>query len=104
MGEGKPSSTPGTSETYDGSATETHGANTNLDPNMQGGPSTAADRSATEEVVHQNSEQGVPTASTRCPTRPNRWITVGCCARPARATAPASSGRAATAATRAERS
>lgn len=67
MGEGKPSSTPGTSETYDGSATETHGANTNLDPNMQGGPSTAADRSATEEVVHQNSEQGVPTGLDQVP-------------------------------------
>lgn len=60
MGEGKPSSTPGTRETYDGSATETHGANTNLDPNMQGGPSTAADRAATEDVVDQRSEQGTP--------------------------------------------
>ncbi|MDO4244923.1 MAG: hypothetical protein Q4C89_02745 [Deinococcus sp.] len=65
MGEGRPRttvSTPATSETTTGSATETHGANTNLDPNMQGGPTTAADRAVTEEVTDQNAESGLPVA------------------------------------------
>lgn len=53
MGEGKPVSTPATSQTHGGSATETHGANTNLDPNMQGGPVTPADRAAAEEITEQ---------------------------------------------------
>ena len=49
-------------ETTTGSATETHGANTNLDPNMQGGPTTAADRAVAEEVGDQNAESGLPVA------------------------------------------
>ena len=60
MGEGKPSSIPSTSQTTTGSATETHGANTNLDPNMQGGPVSGADQAATREVEEQKTEQGVP--------------------------------------------
>lgn len=67
MGEGRPGttvSTPATSETTTGSATETHGANTNLDPNMQGGPTTAADRAVTEEVTDQNAESGLPVAGS----------------------------------------
>ena len=61
MGEGKPGSTPSTPQTTTGSATETHGANTNLDPNMQGGPATTQDRARTEEITDQNTRQGVPT-------------------------------------------
>ena len=67
MGEGKPaqqtpSSTPATSQTHTGAANETHGANTNLDPNMQGGPVTPADRAATKEVVQEEKKSGVPAA------------------------------------------
>ncbi|MFB9082434.1 hypothetical protein [Deinococcus wulumuqiensis] len=61
MGEGKPSSTLSTSQTTTGSATETHGANTNLDPNMQGGPVAPQDRAQTQEVTEQHAQQGVPT-------------------------------------------
>ena len=60
MGEGKPVSTPATTQTTTGSDTETHGANTNLDPNMQGGPVSGVDQAATREVKEQNAEQGVP--------------------------------------------
>ncbi|UQN07312.1 hypothetical protein [Deinococcus sp. QL22] len=67
MGEGKPSSTPSTTsstpetmENHTGNATSTHGANTNLDPSMQGGAGTAADAAATENVVEQH-QQGLPT-------------------------------------------
>ena len=56
MGEGKPGtvSTPETMDTHTGSATATHGANTNLDPNTQGGPLTGADQAATREVHEQH--------------------------------------------------
>lgn len=60
MGEGKPVSTPATRGTTTGGATETHGANTNLDPNMQGGPVSGTDKAATRDVKEQNAEQGVP--------------------------------------------
>ena len=54
MGEGKPitSSTPETAstpidmDTHQGGAASTYGANTNLDPALQGGPATAADQAA----------------------------------------------------------
>jgi hypothetical protein len=72
MGEGNPSrrpdtasspdavSTPGTMDTHDGDATSTHGANTNLDPGLQGGPATASDRAATSEIEehHEHREAG----------------------------------------------
>ncbi|MFB9990714.1 hypothetical protein ACFFLM_01750 [Deinococcus oregonensis] len=70
MGEGKPSSTsstpatsstPETMENHTGSATSTHGANTNLDPSMQGGAGTAADKAATQDAVEQHQQQGLPT-------------------------------------------
>lgn len=63
MGEGKPVSTPATRATTTGSATETHGANTNLDPNMQGGPVSSADQAAAREVEEEHAEQGAPAAS-----------------------------------------
>lgn len=69
MGEGKPMSTPATPATTSGGATETHGANTNLDPNMQGGPVTGADRAATHEVNEQNAAQSGPD-STQKPEAP----------------------------------
>lgn len=57
MGEGKPSSTtistPATPETHTGAATETHGANTNLDPNMQGGPITPRRQSGHQKVIDE---------------------------------------------------
>lgn len=56
MGEGKPISTPTTLETHTGSATATQGANTNLDPNMQGGPSTTGDKAAMQEIKEQHTE------------------------------------------------
>ena len=46
-------STPETMDNYGGGDASTHGANTNLDPNMQGGPATPADRAATEEIERQ---------------------------------------------------
>lgn len=46
-------STPITQETHTGSATATQGMNTNLDPNVQGGPTTGADRAAANEVIDQ---------------------------------------------------
>ncbi|GAA5503978.1 hypothetical protein Dxin01_03746 [Deinococcus xinjiangensis] len=67
MGEGKPSSTtistPATPETHTGAANETHGANTNLDPNMQGGPITPADKAATQKVVDEKDKSGGPAPS-----------------------------------------
>lgn len=60
MTQGKPDtteiSTPATPETMMGSATETHGVNTNLDPNMQGGPVTGADEAKTEQITEQHAE------------------------------------------------
>ncbi|WP_309570764.1 hypothetical protein [Deinococcus sp.] len=47
-------STPETMDTHTGSATATHGANTNLDANTQGGPQTGADRAATHDIEQQH--------------------------------------------------
>lgn len=66
MEEGKPdtvsnaASTPETMDTHTGSATATHGANTNLDTNMQGGPQTGADQAAAQVIEQQHvpDEQG----------------------------------------------
>ena len=70
MGEGKPTtpstpasgatSTPIDMDTHQGGAASTYGANTNLDPNLQGGPATAADRAATDEIEQQHEQQGTP--------------------------------------------
>lgn len=46
-------STPITQETHTGSATATQGMNTNLDPHVQGGPTTGADRAAADEIIDQ---------------------------------------------------
>lgn len=57
MAEGKADttiSTPETMDTHSGSATATHGANTNLDPSLQGGPGTAEDRAATDDIQTQH--------------------------------------------------
>lgn len=51
-----PQVTPGTPEEQTGSATTSQGANTNLDPNLQGGPATAEDRAASAEVTEQHAE------------------------------------------------
>lgn len=50
-------STPETMDTHTGSDTATHGVNTNLDANTQGGPQTGADRAATEEIERQHAPQ-----------------------------------------------
>lgn len=55
MGEGK-ISTPATPATTTGGATETHGANTNLSPDMQGGPVADADEAAAHEIAEQHKE------------------------------------------------
>lgn len=55
MGEGK-ISTPATPATTTGSATETHGVNTNLSPDMQGGPVTNADQAAAEKIEEQHQQ------------------------------------------------
>lgn len=62
MGEGKAQSTgqstgvstPETMDTYMGGDASTHGANTNLDPAIQGGPITEADRAATRNIEQQH--------------------------------------------------
>lgn len=60
MGEGNPRtvSTPITSETHTGSATASQGANTNLDATLQGGPTTAADQAATQNITAQSAQPG----------------------------------------------
>ncbi|MFC4639083.1 hypothetical protein [Deinococcus hohokamensis] len=61
MGEGNPRttvSTPITNETHTGSATASQGANTNLDPTLQGGPATAADQAATQTITQQSAQPG----------------------------------------------
>ncbi|QFP75603.1 hypothetical protein [Deinococcus sp. AJ005] len=68
MGEGKPTttstpdtaSTPINMETHEGGAASTYGANTNLDPALQGGPATAADQAATDKINEQHEQQGTP--------------------------------------------
>ncbi|CAM3728398.1 M-like protein [Deinococcus saxicola] len=69
MGEGKPATTSSTPETastpidmntHQGGAASTYGANTNLDPALQGGPATAADQAATDEIEKQHQQQGTP--------------------------------------------
>jgi hypothetical protein len=68
MGEGKPASTPINMETHEGDAASSYGANTNLDPQLQGGPASASDRAATDEIEKQHQEQGTP-ASQSGPSR-----------------------------------
>lgn len=63
MGEGKPASTPIDMNTHQGGEASTYGANTNLDPHLQGGPATASDRAATDEIEAQNEAPGTPPAS-----------------------------------------
>ncbi|PNY80679.1 hypothetical protein [Deinococcus koreensis] len=53
-------STPETMDTHGGGDASTHGVNTNLDPNMQGGPATPADRAATEEIERQHVQDTGP--------------------------------------------
>lgn len=48
-----PTSTPETPRTHTGGDHSSHGANTNLDPDLQGGPSTPADRAATDTIEEQ---------------------------------------------------
>ncbi|GGL91108.1 hypothetical protein GCM10010840_31520 [Deinococcus aerolatus] len=78
MGEGKPttSSTPGAPapdaistpidmDTHQGGAASSYGANTNLDAHLEGGPATAADRAATDEIEQQHEQQGTPAPDPR---------------------------------------
>lgn len=64
MGEGRPQrtevSTPETMDTHGGGDAATHGANTNLDPHLQGGPATPADRAATREIEQQHVQDTSP--------------------------------------------
>lgn len=67
MGEGKPASTPIDMDTHEGGAASTYGANTNLDPQLQGGPATASDRAATDQIEAQHEQQGTPGAEPESP-------------------------------------
>ncbi|MDV6375958.1 hypothetical protein [Deinococcus arenicola] len=64
MGEGKTttevSSKPIDMDTHEGDAASTYGANTNLDPHMQGGPVNAEDQAAADEIERQHQQQGTP--------------------------------------------
>lgn len=60
MEDEKAISTPATPRTSTGSATETHGANTNLDSNLQGGPATSADQAKAREIEQQNTGESTP--------------------------------------------
>lgn len=60
MPEDRTRSTPATPESSVGSATETHGANTNLSPDLQGGPVAGADQVATQEVTERSGEPDPP--------------------------------------------
>lgn len=60
MEEGKPASTPIDMDTHEGGAASTYGANTNLDPSLQGGPATDRDRAATDRIEEQHEQQGTP--------------------------------------------
>lgn len=59
-GTGTATSTPETAQDHTGSDHATHGANTNLDPDLQGGPVTPADRAATQEIEDQNAAPDAP--------------------------------------------
>lgn len=64
MGEGRPLSTPvstpETMENHEGGAASTHGANTNLDPSVQGGPVSADDRSFARKVEQEHAQDITP--------------------------------------------
>lgn len=53
-------STPEAAQDHTGSDHATHGANTNLDPHLQGGPVTPADRAATQDIEDQNAAPDAP--------------------------------------------
>lgn len=59
-GTGTATSTPETAQDHTGSDHATHGANTNLDPHLQGGPVTPADRAATQDIEDQNAAPDAP--------------------------------------------
>lgn len=58
MTDPQPSSTPETAQDHTGSDHATHGANTNLTPDVQGGPTRGEDRAATETITDQHAHQG----------------------------------------------
>lgn len=51
-------STPETMREHGGEADRSHGANTNLDPALQGGPATGEDQAATERVLDERERGG----------------------------------------------
>lgn len=51
-------STPEAAQDHTGSDHATHGANTNLTPDVQGGPTRGEDRAATETITDQHAHQG----------------------------------------------
>lgn len=53
-------STPEAAQDHTGSDHATHGANTNLDPHLQGGPVTPADRAATQDIEDRNAAPDSP--------------------------------------------
>lgn len=65
ISEHEPETSPQTStleaaQDHTGSDHATHGANTNLDPDLQGGPVTPADRAATQEIENQSAAPDAP--------------------------------------------
>ncbi|GGR57388.1 hypothetical protein GCM10008959_18920 [Deinococcus seoulensis] len=57
---GTATSTPEDAQDHTGSDHATHGANTNLDPHLQGGPATPADRAATQDIEDRNAAPDGP--------------------------------------------
>lgn len=53
-------STPEMTGTYMGGEASTPDVNTNIDPNMQGGSATPADREATQEINRQHVQDTTP--------------------------------------------
>lgn len=51
-------STPETAQEHSGSDHATHGANTNLTPAVQGGPTQRDDREATDAITDQHAHEG----------------------------------------------
>lgn len=62
MDEGKSGRTPATAS-YMGATPDAPDTNTNLDPGVQGGPATEADRQATQEVQDHHTGGGLPAAA-----------------------------------------
>ncbi|NTY00299.1 hypothetical protein [Deinococcus sp. JMULE3] len=58
MTDPQPQSTPETAQDHTGSDHATHGANTNLTPDVVGGPANPQDRAATDAITDQHAHDG----------------------------------------------